>query len=128
MTPDSAKLHRSEGSLTLGYPDGSSFTLSGEYLRVYSPSAEVKGHGPGQEVLQHGKRNVKITAVEPAGNYALRLIFSDNHDSGIYSWDYLRSLCVDYRQNWDDYLARLAAAGKHRDLDTQVVKLVAPSK
>ncbi len=128
MTPTSVKLHRGDGSLSLGYSDGSCFTLSGEYLRVFSPSAEVKGHGPGQEVLQHGKRDVKVVAVEPAGNYALKLVFSDKHDSGIYAWDYLRSLCVDQQANWEDYLNRLNKAGKHRDKEVQVVQLLDPKK
>lgn len=124
MTPTTVKLHRSDGSLTLGYADGSTFRLTGEYLRVFSPSAEVKGHGPGQEVLQYGKKGVRIVSLEPAGNYALRLVFDDQHDSGIYAWDYLRSLCVDYQRNWQNYLDRLRKAGKSREVDTQVVRMV----
>lgn len=127
MMPTTVKLHRSKGSLSLGYSNGSVFTLSGEYLRVYSPSAEVKGHAPGQEVLQYGKKDIRVVSIEPAGNYALKLTFSDHHDSGIYTWEYLRSLCENYDQYWNDYLIRLQQAGKRREPDTQVVKLLDPN-
>lgn len=109
--------------MELTYPDGQRFSLSCEFLRVYSPSAEVKGHGPGQEVLQTGKQKVGITAIRPVGNYAVQLVFDDGHDTGIYSWDYLRHLCSNQEALWDDYLGRLNAAGASRDPDEQVVKL-----
>ena len=93
---------------------------------MFSPSAEVRGHGPGQEVLQHGKKGVRLTEVVAAGNYALTLHFSDGHDTGIYTWQYLHELCVEQPQRWDDYLARLHDAGKTRDPHVSVVKLVQP--
>lgn len=124
-TPQKITLHRKSGILELVYPDGS-FRLPAEFLRVYSPSAEVKGHGPGQEVLQTGKQNVGIDSLETAGNYAIRIIFDDGHDSGIYSWDYLYDLGSKQEAYWRDYLRRLEAAGKSRDPDTGVVKFVSP--
>ncbi len=124
--PTAIRLHKSDGSLTLAWPDGSEFRLSGEYLRVFSPSAEVRGHGPGQEVLQHGKKDVKVVRVEPAGNYALVLHFSDGHDTGIYAWRYLHDLCVQQEQRWDNYLEKLHAAGKAREANASVVRLVQP--
>ena len=96
MTPKKLKLHKSSGDLELEFPGHPVFTLSSEYLRVMSPSAEVKGHGPGQEVLQYGKKGVRIKALEKSGNYAVRVIFDDDHDTGIYSWDYLFDLCSNY--------------------------------
>ncbi len=123
MTPTTIKLHTQSRSLELGYEDGSSFELSCEYLRVFSPSAEVRGHGPGQEVLQVGKKNVAISDIRAVGNYALQLVFDDGHDTGIYSWDYLRELCDKRESYWDDYLARLHAAGASRDPDVQVVRI-----
>jgi DUF971 family protein len=88
--------------------------LSCEFLRVYSPSAEVKGHGPGQEVLQIGKEDINITAIEPVGNYAVRLVFSDGHNTGLYSWDYLYDLASNYEGLWLEYLGKLSAAGHVR--------------
>jgi DUF971 family protein len=88
--------------------------LSCEFLRVYSPSAEVRGHGPGQEVLQIGKESVNITGIEPVGNYAVKLIFSDGHDTGLYSWDYLYDLAKNYEALWLEYLGRLSMAGIQR--------------
>ena len=128
MTPTKIKLSKKGGSLSLEYSDGSQFVLSGEYLRVHSPSAEVRGHGEGQETLQHGKKGVKVTHLETAGNYAVQLHFSDGHNTGIYSWDYLRELGVNESQYWQTYLEKLQAAGKHRDADIQVVQLVDPLK
>jgi len=128
MTPSKIKLHREEGSLTLEYPNGQSHTLSGEYLRVHSPSAEVRGHGPGQGVLQHGKKGVRITGVVKSGNYALQLTFSDGHDSGIYSWDYLYDLATQERKYWHQYLDALKQAGKFREADTRTVKLMDPGQ
>ncbi len=120
MTPSKIHLHQKSKELELGYPDAS-FRLPCEYLRVYSPSAEVKGHGPGQEVLQVGKIDVNISDIRPVGNYALQLIFDDGHDSGIFSWDYLRELCDKQAAWWQDYLDRLAAAGASRDPEVQVL-------
>ena len=100
------------------------FNLSAEYFRVFSPSAEVRGHGQGQQVLQFGKRYVRIDSVVQSGNYAIQIIFSDGHDSGIYSWDYLFDLGTNYHQNWRAYLDQLYRAGKSREADTQVVKIL----
>lgn len=124
-TPQKIQLHKKSKMLELAYRDGT-FQLSAEFLRVYSPSAEVKGHGPGQEVLQTGKQHVGIENLEAAGNYAIRITFDDGHDSGIYSWDYLYDLGSRQDQYWRDYLRRLEAAGKSRDPDTAVVKFVSP--
>ena len=101
--------------LDIAFDDGSAFSLPFELLRVYSPSAEVRGHGPGQETLQTGKKEVTINEVEPVGHYALRPTFSDGHDSGIYSWEYLYDLGVRQSELWQKYLDRLAAAGASRD-------------
>lgn len=121
--PSSIKLHRQSRMLELGYADGSRYELSCELLRVCSPSAEVRGHGEGQRTLQTGKRRVAITAIKPVGNYALQLVFDDGHDTGLYSWDYLHDLCVNRRRHWDDYLARLRAAGASREPDVQVLRI-----
>lgn len=91
------------------------YQLSFEFLRVYSPSAEVRGHGLGNEVLQHGKKEVVLLNIEPAGNYALKLIFDDGHDSGLYDWKYLHHLCIKQDELWQDYLARLEKAGQSRE-------------
>ena len=101
--------------MEIAFDDGRNFELSYELLRVYSPSAEVRGHGTGQEVLQTGKKNVGITELEPVGRYAVRPTFSDGHNSGIYSWDYLRMLGERKEQLWSDYLEDLAAAGAGRE-------------
>jgi DUF971 family protein len=121
--PTGIELHRQSKTLELHYAGGESHVLSCEYLRVYSPSAEVRGHGPGQETLQVGKINVAITDIKPVGNYALQLTFSDGHDTGIYSWPYLHELCTRYETYWDDYLRRLHDAGASRDPEVQVVRL-----
>ena len=113
--PTEINLHQVSRVLDVSFDDGTRFSLPCEYLRVFSPSAEVRGHGPGQEVLQVGKRDVGISAIEPIGNYAVKLVFTDGHDTGIYSWDYLHDLGTKQRSNWDSYLARLAQAGKSRD-------------
>jgi DUF971 family protein len=113
--PVEVLLHQQSRVLEIAFDDGRRFELPCEYLRVYSPSAEVRGHGVGQEVLQVGKRNVTIIALEPVGHYALKLTFDDGHDSGLYSWDYLYELGANYDANWQDYLNRLAAAGATRD-------------
>jgi DUF971 family protein len=116
--PTAITLHQASRVLEIAFDDGSHFRLPCEYLRVYSPSAEVRGHGPGQEVLQVGKRDVAITAIEPIGHYALRPTFSDGHESGIYSWDYLHDLGTRQAGLWQEYLARIAAAGASRDAST----------
>ncbi len=119
--PTAINLHRKSRELELSYADGQSYRLPCEYLRVYSPSAEVRGHGPGQEVLQTGKLKVGISDIKPVGHYALQLVFDDGHDTGLYAWDYLYDLCINHQQRWQDYLDRLAAAGASRDPDVQVV-------
>jgi DUF971 family protein len=121
--PTGIELHRQSKILELLYPKGERFELSCEYLRVYSPSAEVRGHGEGQEKLQVGKINVTITAIQPVGNYAVQLVFSDGHDTGLYSWDYLYELCTHREAYWQDYLDRLHAAGASRDPEVQVVRV-----
>jgi DUF971 family protein len=114
-SPTEVKLHQTSRVLEIAFDDGRSFKLPYELLRVYSPSAEVRGHGPGQEVLQVGKRDVAISDVEAVGHYAIRPTFSDGHNSGIYSWDYLRELGEDQETLWQRYLERLAKAGASRD-------------
>jgi DUF971 family protein len=116
--PVSIVLHQVSRVLELAYGDGRSFRLPFEYLRVYSPSAEVRGHGPGQETLQTGKAEVGIEGVEAVGHYAIQPQFSDGHNSGIYSWDYLHELCVHHDRNWADYLRRLEVAGESRHPET----------
>jgi len=125
-TPTEVKLRKRSNTLELIYSDGSLLEFSSEFLRVYSPSAEVRGHGKGQEVLQAGKRNVKLKTVAPVGNYALKLEFDDGHNTGIFSWDYLASLGQDKKTLWDDYLLKLEKAGKTRDpapLDSQIIEI-----
>jgi DUF971 family protein len=114
-SPESITLHGASRVLEVGFSDGSVFRLPFELLRVFSPSAEVQGHGPGQEVLQTGKRNVTVVELEPVGNYAVKPVFSDGHDSGIYSWDYLYYLGSQQAQLWEDYERRLHEAGVDRD-------------
>lgn len=116
--PTDIKLHQQSRILELVYESGERFELSCEFLRVYTPSAEARGHGPGQETLQTGKRDVTIEAIEPVGNYALRLVFSDGHDSGIYSWDLLYNLGLHRDELWQEYLQQLEAQGHSRDIDT----------
>jgi len=114
-TPLSLTLHQESRVLEIAFSDGQSFRLPFELLRVYSPSAEVQGHGPGQEILQTGKREVRIDDVEAVGQYAVRPTFSDGHDSGIFSWSYLYELGSQQQAYWDRYLARLVEAGADRD-------------
>jgi DUF971 family protein len=109
--PTSLTVHQKSRLLDIAFDDGAAFSLPFELLRVYSPSAEVKGHGPGQEVLQVGKREVGIGAVEPVGNYAIKPLFTDGHATGIYTWDYLYKLGSEQPTLWQDYLQRLHAAG-----------------
>ncbi len=113
--PTEIKLHQQSRVLELAFSDGRSFRLSYEFLRVYSSSAEVRGHGPGQETLQTGKRDVAIKEVETVGHYAIRPTFSDGHDTGIYSWDHLYDLGARHDELWQRYLDRMAAAGARRD-------------
>jgi len=112
--PTEITLHKSKRTLEITFEDGQRFELPCEYLRVYSPSAEVQGHGPGQEVLQLGKEEVNIEKIEQVGSYAIQPSFDDGHDSGIYAWDTLYDLGVNYQQNWQNYLDRLKAAGHER--------------
>jgi DUF971 family protein len=120
-TPTEITLHQGSRRLDIGYDDGAHFSLPCEYLRVHSPSAEVRGHSPSQAVLQTGKRLVNITAIEPVGNYAVKLVFTDGHDSGLYSWDHLYTLGRDHDALWAHYLAQLAAAGADRDTDLSLI-------
>ncbi|MDQ2696011.1 MAG: DUF971 domain-containing protein [Pseudomonadota bacterium] len=113
--PTDITLHRASRILEIAFDDGARFKLPCEYLRVHSPSAEVRGHGPGQEVLQVGKENVNIAAIEPVGHYAVKLFFDDGHDTGLYSWSLLYDLGVNQERNWRRYLARLAEAGYQRN-------------
>ena len=122
--PTALTLHKASRALEISFDDLGSVSLSCEFLRVHSPSAEVRGHGQGQEVLQTGMRTIEITAIEPVGTYAIRPVFSDGHDSGLYTWDFLHSLCTEHEQLWQTYLKRLEAAGFTHDTgrDTPMVK------
>jgi DUF971 family protein len=113
--PTEIRLHQKSRLMEIAFSDGRSFRLPYEFLRVYSPSAEVRGHGPGQEVLQTGKRNVEIKSLEPVGSYAVQPTFSDGHSTGIYSWDYLHHLGENQERMWTEYLERLQKAGASRD-------------
>jgi DUF971 family protein len=113
--PTEIKLHQKSRLLEITFTDGKRFELPYELLRVYSPSAEVRGHGPGQEVLQVGKKDIDITQVEPVGSYAVQLVFSDGHDSGLYSWDYFYSLGMQQDEKWRHYLQRIKEAGATRE-------------
>ena len=125
--PTEVKLHKASAKLELVYGEQESFQLSAEFLRVHSPSAEVRGHGRGQEVLQTGKRQVSIKGIEAVGNYALKFEFDDGHNSGIYSWPYLYELATQQQSLWQLYLNKLKAAGASRDAlpaDTQVITIL----
>ncbi|GIX27911.1 MAG: hypothetical protein KatS3mg123_1792 [Burkholderiales bacterium] len=113
--PTEIKLHQASKVLEISFADGRTFRLPCEFLRVYSPSAEVRGHGPGQEVLQVGKKDVTITHIEPVGSYAIQLTFSDGHDTGIYSWDLLYEYGLKQEEMWQRYLQRLEEAGASRE-------------
>ena len=115
QAPSAIHYDRAARCLTLTWPDGSRQQLTAEFLRVHSPSAEVRGHGIGQDILQHGKQDVAINDLEKAGRYALKIIFDDGHDSGLYDWNYLKSLGDNQNQLWQDYLAKLEAAGLRRE-------------
>ena len=113
--PTQITVHEQSRQLEVGFSDGQTFRIPFELMRVYSPSAEVQGHGPGQEVLQTGKRDVQLTALEPVGHYAVQPTFSDGHDSGIFSWDYLYFLGAQQDELWQRYEAKLAEAGADRN-------------
>lgn len=115
--PEMINYHQTSRVLEIRFNDGAEFNFSCEYLRVYSPSADVKGHGPGQAVLQTGKENVAIKEIEPVGNYAIKLHFDDGHNTGLYAWPYLYELGVNMEKNWQDYLAALEQAGHQRQPD-----------
>jgi DUF971 family protein len=115
MIPTNIVVHQQSKVLELTYDNGNAYRLPFEFLRVVSPSAEVQGHGPGQETLQTGKREVLIANIEPVGHYALKPSFSDGHDSGLYSWDYLQFLCENHEVLWKEHLDKLSAAGLDRD-------------
>jgi DUF971 family protein len=127
--PIEIKLHQKSRVVEVSFDDGKAFRLSCEYLRVYSPSAEVRGHGPGQEVLQPGKKDVEITAIEPVGNYAVKIVFSDGHDTGLYSWDYLYELGKNEAKLWQQYVEKLAVAGLYREsVAPKPVAVAGPAK
>lgn len=117
LKPTEIRLRKKSRLLVVGFDNGQSFELPFEYLRVSSPSAEVRGHGPGQEVLQTGKEKVQISALEPVGHYALKIVFDDGHDTGLYTWGYLHELGAEQPQRWQAYLDRLTAAGYARQPD-----------
>ena len=116
MIPTNVVMHQQSKVLELSYENGNAYRLPFEFLRVLSPSAEVRGHGPGQETLQTGKRDVGINELEPVGHYAIRPMFSDGHDSGLFSWEYLHFLCENQDALWNDYLDKLKQAGASRDV------------
>ena len=125
--PSDIRLHKKSAVLELVYGESGNYQLSAEFLRVHSPSAEVRGHGKGQEVLQTGKRQVKLLNLQPVGNYAVKLLFDDGHDSEIYSWDYLHELGKNQQQLWNTYLGKLEQAGANRDTlpaGTQVINIM----
>lgn len=116
LRPTEIKLHQSSRMLEVAFEDGARFQLPCEYLRVFSPSAEVRGHGPGPGVLVTGKEAVNISAIEPVGNYAVKLVFDDGHSTGLYSWTVLHDLGLNQDSNWQDYLRRLAEVGYQRQV------------
>ena len=127
MNPTALTVHQKSRVLDIAFDDGSAFSLPFELLRVYSPSAEVRGHGQGQEVLQLGKREVGISGVEPVGNYAIQPTFSDGHNTGLFSWDYLYKLGNEKDKLWQDYMDRLHAAGLEGDSGRDPAKAPAPA-
>ncbi len=120
--PTQIELHQKSRVLDIAFSDGKHFSLPYEFLRVYSPSAEVRGHGPGQETLQVGKKDVEVTAAEPVGTYAMQITFSDGHDTGLYSWEYLHSMGIKQQSMWDDYLNKMEAAGAKREPAPNILK------
>lgn len=125
--PTEITLHRASRILEIAFDNGERFEVSCEFLRVYTPSAEARGHGPGQETLQTGKREVAIESIEGVGTYAIRPVFSDGHSSGLYSWDLLYGLCKHRDELWQAYLDKLTAAGASRDADPNAVPPAAPA-
>jgi DUF971 family protein len=119
--PEQVRLRRQSRVLELTYAGEERYELPWEYLRVNSPSAEVRGHHPSEAVLQTGKKNVALVEVKPVGHYALQLVFDDGHDTGLYTWPYLRQLAVEHETRWEAYLRELERAGGSRDPDTQVL-------
>lgn len=119
--PSKLNYHREQAVLQITWPDQLTAELSAEFLRVHSPSAEVRGHGVGQDVLQTGKKDVAVSAIEPAGRYAVKITFDDGHDSGLYDWNYLRSLCENQDTLWQSYLQKLQQAGASRE--PQLIKI-----
>ncbi len=115
MTPKEINVHKKSATLEVVFDDDKRYSLTAEYLRVFSPSAEVQGHSPSEAVLQFGKKDVQFIDIEPQGHYAIKIVFSDGHDSGIYSWTYLQQLAENFEENWKQYLADLEAAGKSRE-------------
>jgi len=122
VRPSDIRLRRASRVVELSYPDGRRCELGWEFLRVHSPSAEVRGHHASQAVLQTGKQHVVVTEIRPVGHYALQVVFDDGHDSGLYTWDYLDHLCRHRDRLWQEYLDALDAAGASRDPDTQVLQ------
>ena len=122
--PKTIGMHRQSREVELTYNDGKAWRLTCEYLRVFSPSAEVRGHGEGEAILQTGKIDLRAKDVQPVGNYGLKFIFEDGHDSGIYTWEYLRELCEHQEQNWAEYVRQLDEAGASRDPNVSVVRFV----
>ena len=120
--PTLIELHQKSRVLEIGFSDGKTFSLPYEFLRVYSPSAEVRGHGPGQETLQVGKKEVEIKAAEPVGTYAMVLIFSDGHETGIYTWEYLHNMGINQETMWQEYLQRMTDAGAKREPAPNIIK------
>lgn len=124
QAPESLKYRSSDRTLEIKFPNQVTVDLSAELLRVLSPSAEVQGHGPGQEVLQTGKANVEITAIEPIGHYAVQISFDDGHSSGLYTWAYLAQLTSEKQTLWQRYLKKLEDAGASRDPSTDIVRII----
>ena len=124
QAPESMKYRRSDRILEIKFPNQLTVDLSAELLRVLSPSAEVQGHGPGQEVLQTGKADVEITAIEPVGHYAVQISFDDGHSSGLYTWAYLAHLASEKQTLWQRYLRKLEDAGASRDPSTDIVRIM----
>jgi DUF971 family protein len=126
ITPTEITLHQQSRALEIAFDDGARYRLPYEFLRVYSPSAEVRGHGPGQEVLQVGKKNIGVNGVEPVGTYALKILFDDGHDNGLYTWEYLQELGKYQDGMWHDYLTKLEAAGQSREVSAHQPVTEAP--
>ena len=126
ITPTEITLHQQSRALEIAFDDGARYRLPYEFLRVFSPSAEVRGHGPGQETLQVGKKNIGVNGVEPVGTYALKILFDDGHDNGLYTWEYLQELGQYQNAMWHDYLTKLEAAGQSREVSAHQPVTEAP--